>query len=475
MRFFERHLVHTKDRWAGKPFILDAWQRDEIIVPVFGTVDEQGLRIIREGLVGTARKNGKSHIGAGTALYGTFADGHYTPDMEWVPLLGGEVYGLAPSRDQARIIFDVAAGMVSASPVLSSMAKVYRNAIEVKETGTVYRVLSSDASMAHGYNPSMVVIDELHLHPSSDLYEAMRTGTAAREQPLILSFTTAGWDRTTLCYKLYKYGKSKKRRRSFFFYWAEPSNANAPVTDRKARREANPAKHVTAKYLNAQLGSPEMTESTYRRLHMNQWTSQQQRVLPMDKWDACAAQPIFPPGCEVIIGVDVAPRGQDRTAIGLTRRDEKRQIHAKVTLMGADPATGIVDYEYIEDMLRSYAKAFDVREIVYDPYYFDRSAVILSSEGLPVVEFPQSDVRMIPASQALYAVVMGGRLRHGGDAALREHADNAGAKDGARGWRFHKPNSSGAIDGIIALTMAISRWESEESEDASIRVMGESA
>ena len=154
----------------------------------------------------------------------------------------------------------------------------------------------------------------------------------------------------------------------------------------------------------------------------------------MDRWDACDGIPEFPDACDVVVSVDAAPK-RDTTAVVLARVDEERQVHARAEIFTADE-TGILDYQAVEDFIRELARLFNVTELAYDPYHFTRSARDLEEEGLFAVEFPQSDQRMVPASQSLYDAVIEGRLRHGGDPELRAQADAAAAKQTSRGWRL---------------------------------------
>lgn len=449
-RFFGRHLRHLKGRWAGEPFLLERWQQAEIVDPLFGTFDKAGLRRYREALIGLPRKNGKSEIASGLALYLLVADGEF----------GAEVYSLAGSRAQARIVFGNARDMVLASPMLRAMCRVYRDAIEVGETASVYRVLSADSRLAHGYNPHAAIVDELHVHPNADLYQAMTTGTGARRQPLILSITTAGHQRATIAHQLYEKGRTAKDPRFFFRWWEAP--AGCRLDDTKAWRKANPASWITIDFLRGQMRAPGMHESVFRRLHLNQWVGSERLWIPQDVWDANGGRPTLAPGDTVWVGVDAAPK-RDTTAVVVDRRDADGVHHIVARVWEADRQMGYLDFAEVEDFLRGLCFDYDVKRILVDPYVMMRSMVLLRDEGLPVEEFPQGDARMVPASQTLYDLALEGRLRHGNDLDMRRQAGNAAVRQTSRGWRLHKLKSSGTIDSIVALAMVAHTAEQDSS------------
>jgi len=152
--FIERYLKHSKGKYAGKPFILQDWQQNKIIKPLYGTVDKENNRQYRTCLVMVARKNGKTTLAAGLALYHLFADKE----------MGGEVYSAAVDKDQASLVFNEAANMVRQSPFLSARCKIIdsQKRIVFYRTNSFYRAIAADAASAHGYNASCVIYDELH-------------------------------------------------------------------------------------------------------------------------------------------------------------------------------------------------------------------------------------------------------------------------------------------------------------------------
>lgn len=456
-RFFSRHLTHRKGEWRGRPLVLDRWQLEEIVRPVYDTLrPSRGflVRRHREALFGIPKKNAKTTVCAGLGAYGLFADGYLEARSGlWVPEPGAEVYNVAGSKDQARVLFSIASEMIEGSPYLRAASRIFRDAIEVRETGGVWRVLAADARLAHAPNPSTVVIDEIWVHRSPELYEAFASAGAARRQPLVIIITTAGFDRGSIAWRLYQRGRRGRDPRFYFRWWAAPDGA--PLDDARAWRKANPASWVTRDYLRGELRRARELglEAQFRRFHLNQWTGTEEQALSMSLWDSCEAKPRIPDGASVIVAVDSAPK-RDTTAIVIDHRDQDGRHHIRTSFMRADPDTGYLDYEALEETLRELPRRYDVRRILVDRYNMVRSMLMLRAEGLPIEEFPQSSERMTVASLNLYELLIGRRIHHGGNQELREHADNAAKLENFRGWRFTRKRGGGPIDGIEALAMA---------------------
>nr|HML49222.1 terminase large subunit [Clostridia bacterium] len=179
-------LKHSDGRFAGQPFVLLPWQRD-VLLPFYGTLRPDGLRQYQYLYLEIPKKNGKSEVAAALGLYHTFADGEY----------GGEVYVCAADRENAGIVFGASLGMLESCPALKKRARIVpsQRTIIDKVTGTVYKVMSSEAYSKHGYKPSCVIFDELHAQPNRELWDIMTFGAgSARAQPVWIVLTTAGDD-----------------------------------------------------------------------------------------------------------------------------------------------------------------------------------------------------------------------------------------------------------------------------------------
>ncbi len=214
---------------------LRPWQK-EILNDIF-ELRKDGRRRYRRGLLMMPRKNGKSILASGIALYSLFTE------------VGAEVAIVAGDRAQARIVFRECARMVELDPILSRKLHTLRDVIEYPETGSVLRVLSADASRAEGYNFSTVIFDEVHIQPDDKLWATVNLGSGARRNPLVLGISTAGAKMNSrgefsLCYTLWQYGQRIKSGEvddpTFYFRWfAAPEDVewNTP----EAAAAANPA------------------------------------------------------------------------------------------------------------------------------------------------------------------------------------------------------------------------------------------
>ena len=282
-RFCADWIVQTKGRWAGYALDLEPWERallDELFL-----VDDAGQCVYREALFGIPRKNGKSTLSAALALYGLVGAGEQ----------GAEVYAAAGSKDQAGSSSTRPRSSSTASPKLSQWLTPMKNVITCPSNGGIFRVLSSDAPLQHGLNPSMVVIDELWAHRDPELYYALTTGQLARQNPLVVTITTAGYDRDSIAWEVYKRGlelegrgQQAMREARFLFRWWT-CNAKLGHKDPRAWAQANPSSWINHDILRTEV--ERLPENVFRRLHLNQWTETETAWIPPDAWDNCRGAP----------------------------------------------------------------------------------------------------------------------------------------------------------------------------------------
>lgn len=451
--FIEAYCRITKDTVAGRsgaPIVLHGWQT-ELLDGLFARRPD-GRRRHRVGLVGLPRKNGKSAIGSGIALYGLLAEGD-----------GAEVYSCAADRDQARIVFGTAKRMVELDAELAEQVKLYRDAIEVTATGSVYRVLSSEAFTKEGLSPTLVVYDELHAAPNDELWNVMNLGSGARVDPLVLAITTAGvrYDSSgqeSVCYRLYQHGKRVAAGEvddpSFFFAWWEATGDHSlPET----WAVANPGYGTLIDPEDFESAVKRTPEPEFRTKRCNQFVSGSSAWFNVGDFEARSTARTVEPGERVVLSCDGSFNNDSTALVGCT-------LDGHVFVAGAwerpfDDPDWRVPIAEVEQAIRDACATYSVVEVVFDPFRWRRSMEVLEDERLPVVEFPQTPARMVPACAKFYDAVMDGVLSHDGDPRLVRHVANSVLKIDGKGPRIVKDtkNSPRKIDLAVAAVMAHDR------------------
>jgi len=495
--FFPKYLRHTKGRWAGKPFELFPWQQ-ELVSKLFGTVNADGMRQYQTVYCEIPKKNGKSELAAGISLYMLFADGEP----------GAEIYSAACDRDQAAIVFNVAAQMVRYSKALSTRCKLVESTKRVvHNNGGVYRVLSAEAFSKHGYNISCVLFDELHTQPNRDLWDVLTKGAGdARTQPVFFAITTAGFDRHSICWEVHEYARQVRdgiiKDPSFLpvLYYADETD---DWTKQQVWEKCNPSmtslfedgdgilvpKTIKAACQRAQDSPAE--ENTFRRLRLNQWVKQESRYLPMKAWDACGQEfdkatlrgKVCFAGLDLASSIDIAAlvlafEGEDEVAYLMPffwvpeENIEKRARTDKVPydqwvregFLKATPGN-VIDYATIRHDINELAKEYEIREVAFDRWGAVEMSQNLTDDGFTMVEFGQGYKSMSPPTKELLKMVLSGKVRHGSHPVLRWMADNVMVTvDPAENVKPDKSKSTERIDGVVATVMAIDRLTRKEPE-----------
>lgn len=458
VEFIQGFCHHTKDGLAaGAGSLIELRQFQQNISGCIYARRADGRFRHRQALVGLPRKNGKSELGSGLALYGLVMSGE-----------GSEVYSCAADKEQARIVFGVAKRMVEMSDELSDLIKPYKDALEVVQTGSYYKVLSSEAFTKEGLNPNVVLYDELHAAPNPELYNVMSLAMGARRDPLLIAITTAGVksDQTgqdSTCYRLYQHGckvaSGEVDDPSFFMaWWGAPDRADH--TDPKVQADANPG---YGDFLD-----PEDFASTLKRVHenefrtkrLNQWVSTITAWLPARAWNACRSDRDFVPGrLGVVLGFDGSATGDTTALVAVTVDPEPVVKVLGLWERPPDASEWRVPRGEVKDAIRQACRDYNVREVAADEWIWNDSLEELADEGLPIVRFPQNLTRMAPATQRFYELVTTRKIYHDGDPRLSRHLDNATIKVDTRGSRLSKDakNSPRKIDLAVAAVMAVER------------------
>src|ERR1051326_2373856 len=456
--FISQHCKVTMDSIsarAGEPLALRRWQQ-ELVLRLFARRGER-LRH-RQALIGMGRKNGKSVLIAGIGL----ADLILGPN-------GGQIYSCAAEKEQARIVFGTARRMVELDRVLGEKLKLYRDFIENRETGSIYRVLSAEAYSKEGLNPHRVIVDEVHALPNRELWDVMSLAQGSRLDPLMIGITTPGVMTDSprgdsLWYARYQYGcqgvSGEINAPSFLMAWWEPANPKADHRLEATWREANPGFADLNDPIDFQNSVMRTPEAEFRTKRCSQWTATSTAWLPFGTWDMCLERREIESGAPVILGFD-GSYNNDTTALVAAQIGPKphlQVIGCWEKPPGADDSWR-VPIAAVEETIRQACRRYKVREVICDPFRWARSIEILKGEGLPMAEYPQNAERMVPATQRFYEAVINHQLTHADDARLARHVDNVVLKIDQRGSRISKEskNSGRKIDLAVAAVMAYDR------------------
>ena len=468
--FINSMCIQTKDTVAGRSgqqIVLRDWQK-LLLDNVFAVRDDGRLKH-RTAFVGMPRKNGKSPLSSGIALWGLYLGEN-----------GSEIYSCAADRDQARIVFGDAKKMIEAEPELSEYVKIYKDAIEVPSTGSVYRVLSSEAYTKEGLSPTLVIMDELHALPNRELFDVMQLGMGARREPLLLAITTAGVKTDTtgqdsIAYSLYQYGQKVARKEikddSFFMAWWEaPIDSNHRSAD--TWKLANPAFGDLNSIEDFESAVKRTPEAEFRTKRTNAWVSSQTAWLPSGTWESRKLEKEIPDQTEIVLGFDGSFSGDASVIVGVTI-----EPNPHVFLVGSwekqptDSDDWRVDSLEVEKVIIETCAKYKVKEIACDPFRWQRTMQVLQEAGLPIVEWPStSAARMIPACAKFYDAVVSEKLTHDGSGLLARHISNAVVKTDRLGPRIVKEHrgSPRKIDGAVASIIAFDRATVSRNEPESV-------
>jgi phage terminase large subunit-like protein len=479
-------LRHSKGKFAGQVFELSDWQMF-VVGLVFGWKRADGTRRFREVYIEIPRKNGKSTLIAGLGLYLLFADGE----------AGAEVYAAATKLPQARIVHAESVRMVAASPLLSGRIAHVKDNLSVLATHSKFEPLGSDSTTLDGLNVHGALVDEYHAHPSSGVFDILNTATGAREQPLIITITTAGANKVkTPC------GIKNEYMTRVLLGTLDDDDVFALIatidegddwTDETVWAKANLNLNVSAKLddLRRKARAAKETPSQqnpFKRLHLNVWTEQNERWLDLDSWDACAgdqdahALAEYLRGRVCYGGLDLAstrdlcafvlyfpPTGDDSLGYLLCRffvpgenidaRVKKDRVMYDVwrdhQWIDATPGN-VTDYAFIKAAVYQAAEDYQLEQVAYDRWNSSQMVVELADDGIIMVPFGQGFASMAAPTKSFELKVAGRQMLHGGNPVLRWMAQNVSVKrDPVDNMKPDKQTSGDKIDGIVAAIMAI--------------------
>lgn len=483
IRWIETHCVYTQGKWVGQPARLLPWEK-EFILHLFRTRDD-GSRKYRWALLGIPKKNGKTELAAWLALYFLIGDEEPSP---WV-------CAAASTEHQANLVYGAAHRCADWSPTLRQVTERYNGFMNAPSVpGSQLQRLAAVAGANDGPSWHAVIIDELHEWQGTkgrNVWTVLTNGIGARDNPMILQITTAGFDlEGTVCGQQYTYGKrlatgeidpNEEPHDEYLFWWYEGPTVidGEPVDYRDIRvwKAANPSWNATLpnteRYLRGQLAKK--TEGEFKRYFLNMWTHAEDSWLADGDWERNQSELQLDRDLPLYVGIDGALK-RDRFAINMVQlqKVDHRDIWVTRSRVWENPYPvghprrndWKLKLEEPFDLLRQLYKDYPVPawenedEVFpgpafgYDPAYIEYGAQVLEGEGLNMIEVPQSDSRICPACELLYQKIIAREIAHDGDRAFQRHVYNAKVRQKARGWRVEKSAGNNHIDALSALIMS---------------------
>ena len=477
--FIER-LPHVKGPLAGEPIKLEPWQTF-ILTTVFGWIKPDGKRRFRRSYIEVPRGNAKSTLSSAVALY------MLTADREG----GAEVYSLATTRDQARIVFGDAQTMARKSPGFRTRfgVEVGAHNMHVLATGSKFEALSAEGSTLDGLNIHFGCVDELHAHKTRTVYDVVETGTGKRDNSLLWVITTAGSNRSGICYEMRTFvnrlleGLFDDDSQFGIIYGLDD---NDDWTSEAALIKANPNWNVSVRPevllpLQAKAMQMPSAANNFKTKHLNEWVNADTAWMDMRAWDACADETLSEDdfvGEPCYIGLDLASKVDIAAKAKVFQREGKFYVFmthylpdsavddgrnsqysgwARQGLLTVTPGN-VTDFDQIEAELVADASRFEVREVPFDPFQATQLSSHLIAQGLPMVEMRPTVLNFSEPMKQLEALVLQRRLVHDGDPILAWMISNVVCHRDAKDNIYpRKEREENKIDGVVALIMALGR------------------
>ncbi|QJW94709.1 Phage terminase, large subunit [Frigoriglobus tundricola] len=476
-------LRHSKGKWNDEPFVLSPWQAF-IVGSLFGWKRADGLRRFRIAFVEVPRKNGKTTLAAGIALYLFVCDGE----------AGAEIFSAATKKDQAKLVFEDAKAFVSRSPELASIIEHWKHSLQIPAARSKFEALGADADSLDGLNPFVAICDEIHAWRSRDLWDVLLTGMGAREQPLALPITTAGDFSDSIYNELHTDVEQVLEgvvSDDQIFGYIATTDAEDDWRDPAAWAKANPNLGVSLRedelrdVIKRAERQPSSQNKT-KRNRLNIRTAALNAWLRLDLWDRGSA-PFDDAellGRECYAGLDLAntkdlaalvlafPWGMEKSepvyrlkcwfwcpADSEEAAGEKlrRKLFPWVQAGHVELTDGnTIDHGRIEAVAIEASHKYQLKGLNYDPWNAGATAQALERAGITVAKFVQNANNYNEPANALERGVLAGRVFHNGNPVLRWMVSNCVARTNGAGYIMpDRKKSRDKIDGIPASIMAI--------------------
>lgn len=472
-------LRHSKGEWAGKVFEPSPWQQFWHAL-AFGWMRADGTRRFREVWEEVPRKNGKSTKLAGVGLYLFYFDGEG----------GAEVYTAATKLDQAKITHDEAVRMVKASPHLRRHIADRRSELYVRGKADKFVPLGRDSTSMDGLNPHGAILDEVHAHPTREIYDVIKSGLGARRQPLIWEITTAGFDLSSFGYEQHCYAEKVLEGTveddeflAIIYTVDDVSKWDDPVEWAKA----NPNLGVSV-YLQGLQGMCDRAkrqpseQPNFKTKRLNIWLTGGEKWIAVDSWRHCGDKTLSLDdfaGEECWIGIDLAEKSDIAAVCLIFRRGGRYYVFYRLYLNEAqveapendhyrryrDRGELIVtpgnatDFDVIRADLEGFDNQFVIKEVAYDPKFAAYFVTKLVEKGLTMVEITQTSSHFTLPIIEIENLVLTGELQHDGNSCVEWMISNVVMRvskfTGLKHPTKDKPGEK--IDGPVAMLMGMGR------------------
>lgn len=452
--WIEASLIHGEGDLFGKPFRLTADQR-QFIDKLLEYDAKTGRMRYRRAVLGRAKGWGKTEFIAAVGLF--LLAGPLAPTAPNIPIA-------AASFEQADLLFGSARVMASKPSPLAPFVEAYDTEILRQDgPGRMYRIAAA-AGTNDGSRPSAFLADELHEWTGNKarVFLVVTNSISKRQDGLVVVLSTAGGPDSELLRQLYDYGRQVQAGLidddEFLLDWCEADATLDPNDGPEVRRlmamQANPHAEQFGTLSSVERRWHEIPEHEWRRYFANQWVEHLADCwLPSGAWAACEDRSVeFDTARPFKASLDFAQK-HDNAAIvmGQHTPDGRIVVRSKVWAPGKDRP---IDTEEVERYIRSLHATGNLTSFHYDPAMFRRSAELLEQDGVPMIEFPQSAQRMVPAAQFSYQQILAGKVVHDGDPVLADHVLGAVPKTAGDGWRIDK-RSKRPNDACISLVMTL--------------------
>jgi len=501
IEFIEK-LIIPSGHGAGGMFRLNRSEK-RFIRAVYGPTRPEGYRLVRRAILSMGRKNGKSVITACLALVHLVG-----PEA----MMNGEIYSAATEKEQAALVFKYACQIVRSDEELRQMVKIVettKTMISLVEgsRGSTYKAISAEAGSKFGYNPTVVIYDELAQAKNRELYDALDTSMAAREEPLFIVISTQSKDPQHILSELIDDGLSEKDPTTVCHLYAVPDDADdeAIFTDRKLWKQANPALGTFRSLDEIRVAAARAErmpsfEAPFRNLYLNQRVDATSPFIPRAEWVSCRAenregdQPLIAPGEEIYLGLDLsgkidlsslvavsASRTEDRLmawfwkpAANVDEHEKRDRVPYRLWVdqgfIETTPGRAI-EYDWVAARLGEIAATYTIIGLAFDRWRIDDMLAAMRrvgvdgyiegkdtelSGGIRMVSWGQGYASMTQAVEAIEISVLERRLQHDGNPVLTWNFSNAVVMtDPAGNRKLDKSATRFRIDGTVAATMAV--------------------